>query len=241
MNAQAPQPRPAHHFWTVSLPHFLDYLVIVLAVGLIVFISWDTYQGVDYLMNDTYMDYQFGVCIIFIFEYFYRFAISKHRIRFLILAFPFLLFSIPYLNLIEAFNIQVDKTTLHYLCSVPLFRGLIALVMIVNYIAKNISTTVFFSYALVLIPIVYMSGLFFYVAEKAINPGIKNFWYALWWAGMCVTTIGCDINPMTPTGMVLGFILALLGIIMLPLFTVYFGNVVQLYDNKMKTLKKEGK
>ncbi len=149
-----------------------------------------------------------------------------------------MLISIPYLNVIEYYNINVSREYLHLLCSIPLFRGLIALLMIVTFLTRNLSTTVFASYALVLLPIVYMSGLFFYVAEKDVNLAIKNFWYAQWWAGMTVTTIGCDINPMTPTGMILGFVLSLLGIIMLPLFTVYFGQVVQIYSKKAK---QEGK
>ncbi len=87
---------------------------------------------------------------------------------------------------------------------------------------------------LVLLPVVYMSGLVFYIAEHAVNPGIRNFWYALWWAGMSVTTIGCYINPVTATGMILGFVLSLLGIVMFPLFTVYFGNLIQNYEKKLK-------
>lgn len=228
-NAQAATAKP--DFWSGPAPKILNYLVLILAVGLIAFISWDTYRGVDYLENPVYMHYQFVVCIIFLIEYVYRFVISRHKLRFLFVAFPYLLISIPYLNIIEFYNLNIHPELLHFLCAVPIFRGLVALIMVVNYIAKKISTTVFMSYLLVLIPTVYMSSLLFYVAEKHVNTAVKNLWYAFWWAGMNVTTIGCDINPMTPTGMVLGFILSLLGIIMLPLFTVYFGQVIQMYDN----------
>ncbi|MBD5641131.1 MAG: two pore domain potassium channel family protein [Desulfovibrio sp.] len=233
--AQTPDYHPDGQFlWTRTVPKLLNYLVLVLSLGLIAFISWDTYRGVNYLESPIYMKYQFAVCLVFLAEYIYRFIISKHKIRFLFLAFPFLVISIPYTNIISYYNINVSAEVLHYICSVPIFRGLVALIMVVNYVAKKASTTVFFSYVLVLVPSVYMGGLFFYVAEKAINPGIKNFWYAMWWAGMTVTTIGCDINPMTATGMVLGFIISLLGIIMLPLFTVYFGQAIQTYDKYTK-------
>lgn len=215
-------------------PQVLNYLVLVLAFGLIAFISWDTYKGVNYLEDSIYMKYQFAVCIVFLIEYIYLFRTSRHKIRYLFLAFPFLLISIPYLNIIEYFNINVGRETLHLLCSVPIFRGLVAVIMVVNYVAKRISTTVFFSYMLVLLPIVYMSGLFFYVAEKDVNSAVKNFWYAMWWAGMNVTTIGCNINPVTGIGMILGLLLSLLGIVMLPLFTVYAGDVVQMFEAKVK-------
>lgn len=227
-------PAHKHGFWFTLAPQVLNYIVLVLAFGLIAFISWDTYKGVNYLEDSIYMKYQFAVCIVFLIEYVYRFRISRHKLRYLFFALPFLLISIPYLNLIEYYNINVDQEILHLLCSVPIFRGLVALVMVVIYVAKRISTTVFFSYVLVVLPVMYMSGLFFYVAEKDVNTAVKNLWYALWWAGMNVTTIGCYINPMTATGMVLGLLLSLLGIVMLPLFTVYTSDVIKLLDSKTR-------
>lgn len=219
-------------FWKSTLPKYLNFFVLALAFGLIAFISWDTYNGTDYLENDVYMSYQLLACFFFLAEYFYRFIISAHKLRFIFWAMPFLLISIPYLNIIEFYGFNVSHEVLVYFCFVPILRGLIALVMVVAYVTENLSTTVFAAYALVLVPVVYMSGLVFYVAEKDVNPAIKSLWYALWWAGMNVTTIGCYINPATNTGMFLGFFLSLLGIIMLPLFTVYFGNVVSKYSHK---------
>lgn len=220
--------------WGNTVPKFMNYLVLVLAFGLIAFISWDTYKGTDYLENPVYMTYQFITCLVFLAEYFYLFAISRHKLRFLLFAFPFFFVAIPYLNIVEYLGLNVPHHLLVYLCFIHILRGLFALIMVVTYISKNLTTTVCASYVLVMVPVVYMSGLIFYIAEHSINPGIKNFWYALWWAGMSVTTIGCDINPMTATGMILGFILSLLGIIMFPLFTVYFGDLIQNYEKKLK-------
>lgn len=217
-----------------AVPKFLNCVVLLLAFGLIAFISWDTYKGADFLENSAYMAYQFVTCMVFLVEYFYLFALSRHKARFLVLAFPFLFIAIPYLNIVEFLGLDVPRRLLVYLCFIPILRGLFALVMVVTYISRNLTTTVCASYVLVLLPVVYMSGLVFYIAEHAVNPGIRNFWYALWWAGMSVTTIGCYINPVTATGMILGFVLSLLGIVMFPLFTVYFGNLIQNYEKKLK-------
>lgn len=236
-NAQAVNSHPdGKNFWSKTFPDLLNYVTILLSLGLIIFISLDTYRGVDYLENTTFMKYQFAVCMLFFAEYIYRFVISRHKWRYLILTIPFLLICIPYTNIISYYNLDINSDLLHYICSIPIFRGLVALIMVVNFLTKKLSSTVFFSYLLVLVPAVYMSGLFFYVAEKSVNPGVKNFWYALWWAGMSFTTLGCDINPVTATGMILGFIVSLLGIIMLPLFTVYSAQMIQSYD---KFAKKE--
>lgn len=227
-----------HIFWFQTLPLAINYLVLILSLGLIAFISWDTFKGVDYLENNLYMTYQLIVCMFFLLEYFYRIIISKHKVRFFFLAFPFLLISIPYLNIIEHYQIAVNHELLIYLCFIPIVRGLVALVMVVSYITKRMVTTVFMSYIFVIIPAVYMSALIFYVAEKDINVAVKNFWYALWWAGMSVTTIGCYINPVTGTGMVIGFFLSLMGLIMLPLFTVYSGDVLNVFTGKSSSTHK---
>lgn len=226
-----------HPFWSRTFPQWLNFLVIILSLGLIAFISWDTFRGVDYLENPVYMRYQFCVCAVFLAEYFYRLALSQHKWCFLFWAMPFLVIAMPWLNIISYFSLNVSREALAYFCFIPIVRGLVALIMVVVYVTKTLSSTLFSAYTLVLVPIVYMSGLIFYVAEKGINPGLKDFWYALWWAGMNVTTIGCDINPLTYTGMIISFILSLLGIIMLPLFTVYLGDVLKMYSTKVRTDK----
>lgn len=230
----------SHSFWTQTLPKALNILVLILSLGLIALISWSTYKGIDYLENSLYMSYQLIVCIFFILEYFYRLCISQHKIRYFFFALPFLLISIPYLNIIEHYHIGLDHELLVFLCFIPIVRGLVALIMVVAFIAKRMVTTVFVSYVLVVIPTMYMSALIFYVAEKDINSGIVNFWYALWWAGMNITTIGCDINPMTATGMIISFMLSLLGIIMLPLFTVYAGDFFNVFTHKESSTHKNG-
>lgn len=227
-------PAKGHPFWSEKLPRFLNFLVLILSFGLIAFISFDTYRGVDYLENSTYMEYQFYVCLVFLAEYLYRFIISKHKLRFFVLSFPFLFISIPYLNIIEHYDLLVSHELLSYICFIPIVRGIVALVMVVTYVTENLATTVFASYLLVLVPVIYMSGLIFYVAEKAVNPAIKNFWYAQWWSGMNASTVGCYINPVTPIGMILGLILSLLGLIMFPLFTVYFGQMITMYSHRLK-------
>lgn len=240
----SPKPQPSDdqhkvrhelsHLFTQTIPKILNYFVLVLSLGLIAFISWDTYKDQSFLENTIYMQYQFAVCMVFIAEYLYRFIISKHKILFFFLAMPFLLICVPYLNLIDMANLQVDQETFNILRFIPVIRGLVALVMVTNYVSRNLTTTLFASYVVVLVPIVYMCGLILFIAERNVNSAVKNMWYALWWAGMDVTTIGCYINPVTATGMVISFLLSLLGIVMLPLFTVYCGAVISNHSRNIK-------
>ena len=50
---------------------------------------------------------------------------------------------------------------------------------------------------------------------------------ALWWAFMDVTTVGSNIYAVTPTGKILSVVLAALGMMMFPIFTVYVTSLVQ--------------
>lgn len=219
-------------FWSQTFPKWLNILMVVLSFGLIGVISYDVYFGIDFLENTFYMNFQLAVCIVFILEFFYRLFVAKRTLIHLILYFPFLLISIPYLNLIEYFHLTVSSDALSFIRFIPMIRGMAALTIVLSYATRSLTTTVLASYVLVLLTIVYMSGLIFYIEEYPLNPNLKNFWYAMWWSGMNVTTIGCFINPITPVGMALGLLLSLCGIIMFPLFTVYFGAVIQKYSHK---------
>ena len=227
-------PRHPHidKFFSSTVPKYLNIIVLLLSFGLLAFISWDTIKNLNFLDNPIYMKYQFIVCMVFLAEYVYRFFITKNKVQFFIFTLPYLFISLPYLNLFSYYHYNVDPEILYYLRFVPIARGLVALIVVVNFLSESIATTVCMSYIIVLVPLIYMGGLIFYVAERHINHDVTNFWLALWWAGMDVTTIGSYINPLTVTGKVVGLVLSLLGIIMFPLFTVYFGDVIQTLNKK---------
>ncbi len=221
-------------FWSKTVPNWLNITVLILSAGLIGFISWDTYLGKNFLEDKVYMSYQFIVCLFFLGDIFFRFFISRRKGRYLLISIPFLLISLPYLNLIQYYGITISPEDLYIVRFIPIVRGLVALTMVVTYASENLTTTVCTSYLLILITVVYMSGLVFYMEEKAVNPAVKNLWYAVWWAGMNTTTLGCNINPQTGIGMALGLMLSVFGILMFPLFTVYFGALLQQYSHKNK-------
>ncbi len=54
----------------------LHGLVLVLSVLLIVFISYDTFEGIPFLENKHYMTFQLWVCIVFLVDFFVEMIIS---------------------------------------------------------------------------------------------------------------------------------------------------------------------
>lgn len=84
----------------------------------------------------------------------------------------------------------------------------------------------FFSYIITLFSTVYFASLTFYLFEHGVNTLVVKYSDAIWWAAMDVTTVGSNIVAVTGVGRVLSVLLAALGMMMFPIFTVYVTNLI---------------
>ena len=114
-----------------------------------------------------------------------------------------------------------------------LLRGGYALAIVVGWLSGSKASGLFTSYITMLMATVYFASLIFFVLEHKVNPMVTDYWSALWWAFMDVTTVGSNIYAVTPTGKILSVVLAALGMMMFPIFTVYVTSLVQ-QANKRK-------
>lgn len=212
----------------------MHWVIIILSVLLIVYISVDTFQGVNFLKNRSYMTFQLWVCIVFIADFFIELAIAEDRWRYVRGHLLFLFLSIPYLNIIDSLGIPVSEADLFFVRFIPLARGVLAMAIVVGYISKNRITSLLASYIVIMLSVVYFSSLIFLYREQPVNPMVTNYGNALWWAFTTSTSVGCSINPMTVTGKILAVVVACTGITMFPLFTVYLTSLITRYRNRMK-------
>lgn len=212
----------------------MHWVIIILSVLLIVYISVDTFQGINFLKNRSYMTFQLWVCIVFIADFFIELAIAEDRWRYVRGHLLFLLLSIPYLNIIDSLGIPVSEADLFFVRFIPLARGVLAMAIVVGYISKNRITSLLASYIVIMLSVVYFSSLIFLYREQPVNPMVTNYGNALWWAFTTSTSVGCSINPMTVTGKILAVVVACTGITMFPLFTVYLTSLITRYRNRMK-------
>lgn len=74
--------------------------------------------------------------------------------------------------------------------------------------------------------------------EHGTNPLVTGYGDALWWAFMDVTTVGSNIIAVTATGRVLSVLLAALGMMMFPIFTVYVTSLVERRNKENRTINK---
>lgn len=205
----------------------MHIVVLFLSVILVIYISVDTIAGVPFMDNRNYMTFQLFVCIAFIIDFFFGLILARRKWRYVRRRWLFLLLSIPYLNIIQAYGLQLSAGQLYLVRVIPLARGALALAIIVGYISRNRISSLFVSYLAILLAMIYISSLMFYAQEHGINPSVTDYWSALWWTWMDATTIGSNIYPVSVTGKILGVVLAGMGMVLFPLFTVYVTDLLQ--------------
>lgn len=212
----------------------LRWLVIGCAVALIVWISIDTFKGINFMVSDKYMTFQFWVCVVFLSEFFLEVYFARgHRWHYFFTHIYFLLLSIPYLTFIDYSNVHLSEQALFYIRFVPLARGALAMSIVAGYVSSKKVTSLFVSYTVILLSVIYFSSLVFLYCEKGVNPDVTDYKGALWWCFMEASTLGAPFYPVTVLGKILAVILSGTGIIMFPLFTVYITSLV-MGRNKIK-------
>lgn len=212
----------------------MHILVLLLCLVLIVMISIDIFRDAPGLTHQLYMQVQFWICMAFIADFFVEFFLSERKLHYLYTHIIFLLVSIPYLSLIEYSGIQFKAETEYFLRFIPLIRGGYALAIVVSWLSYNSISSLFVTYLTILLSTVYFSSLLFYSVEQSLNPLVTQYTDALWWAFMDVTTVGSNIYAVTGFGKILSVVLAAMGMMMFPIFTVYITNRVVSEDKKRK-------
>lgn len=222
-----------------ELSNGLRWIVLGLSVALILFISIDTFIKKPFLNNPVYMRFQLWVCIIFIVEFFVQMALAERRWRFLWRNILFLLVSVPYLNIIAYFHVELGDQELYFVRFIPLVRVAYAMALVISYVSTSRIVGIFWSYVSIVFLMVYFASLIFFEQEQPVNPDITDYWSSLWWCSLEATTIGAPVNPVTVAGKILAAVLSAMGVIMFPLFTVYLGDIVTKYIRRRRQAEEE--
>lgn len=204
----------------------LHIIILLLSVLLVVLISVDTFPGVEFYEQPKFQKAQFWICIVFMADFFIELFLSDNKKRYLSTRFIFFLVAIPYQAILYRYNLHISRELGYLIRYIPLVRGGYAMAIVVGWFTSNKTTGLFFSYIITLISTVYFASLTFFLFEKGVNPQVIQYKDALWWAAMDVTTVGSNIVAVTGVGRVLSVLLAALGMMMFPIFTVYVTNLL---------------
>ena len=204
----------------------LHLIILVLSLFLIISISVDTFKGIKFYDVPSFLRIQTWICVVFLLDFFIELFLARDKKRYFVTRFVFLLVSIPYLAIIDVMDWQFPPTIAYLTQFIPLVRGGYAIAIVVGLFTYNRAAGLFITYLVTLVATVYFASLVFYVFEHEVNPTVTDYFAALWWAAMDVTTVGCNIIAVTPIGRILSVLLAALGMMMFPIFTVYITSVI---------------
>lgn len=204
----------------------LHILILALSVLLIVMISIDTFNGVEFYVQSQFQKWQFWICVVFMADFFIELFLSDRKGHYLATHIIFFFVAIPYQAIIYHYGWHISRELDYVIRYMPLIRGGYAMAIVVGWFTSNRATGLFFSYIITLISTVYFASLTFFLFEHGVNPLVKQYKDALWWAAMDVTTVGSNIVAVTGVGRVLSVLLAALGMMMFPIFTVYVTNLL---------------
>ena len=207
----------------------LHISVLILSLYLIVSISLDTFhgKGIEYYHMPKFLKTQLWICCVFLLDFLVEFFMAANKGRYLLTHSIFFIVSIPYLWIIHRLHIDVVSPQVAYLLQyIPLMRGGYALAIVVGWLTSNKAASLFVTYLITLIATVFFASLVFFMFERNVNPLVHDYSDALWWASMDVTTVGSNIVAVTPEGRVLSVLLAALGMMMFPIFTVYITSLI---------------
>lgn len=214
--------------------HFLNILVLLGSLFIIIILSIELLSIRPVLSERFILRTHLVVCTIFLLDFFVRWFYSGQGWRFMWRNLFFLLVSIPYLNIVNAFVPEVSHSAWIALRLIPLTRGIYGISLIVSWMTSSKVTNLFITYLAILFVIIYFSSIIFFFMEHSVNPPVKNYWDAFNWAMMNVTTVGSNIFGVTKLGQSLAVVLAASGMIFFPIFTAF---VVDKFQKKRKGIE----
>lgn len=204
----------------------LHIIILLLSVLLVVMISVDTFNGVEFYEQPKFQKWQFWICVVFMADFFIELFLSDNKRHYIVTHIVFLIVAVPYQTIMYHYGWHLSRELEYLIRYMPLIRGGYAMAIVVGWFTSNRATGLFFSYIITLLSTVYFASLTFYLFEHGVNPLVHKYNDALWWAAMDVTTVGSNIVAVTGVGRVLSVLLAALGMMMFPIFTVYVTNLL---------------
>lgn len=214
-----------------GIEHTLAILKVIAGVVLLMAISWEILAG-DSLLSEAFLIIQLAVCAVFLCDFFVRWGTAKRHNRFFWSRLPYLLLSIPWLNIFVWTGFTPTHEWGLLLGLIPMLRAFLAMFIIVEWlVSANRMSRLFWAYIFTVLIFTYLSALLFFEYETGVNSSLHGFGNALWWAGMNVTTVGAQIFAVTGVGKVVSVLLPALGMLFFPIFTTY---VLDRYTGRLR-------
>src|SRR5690554_2728478 len=111
------------HIFVKDIYNVLHVVILLLSLFLVISISIDTFNNIPFHTESSYLKVQLWICIIFLFDFFFELFLSKQKIKYLRTHFIFFIISIPYLNIIDYYHLELTEEVKYFVRFIPLIRG----------------------------------------------------------------------------------------------------------------------
>lgn len=223
------------HRWKTLTSQILYVMGVLASLVLIASISIEAFSSNPFHNDTIYTRIQFWICIYFLVDFFLLLVLAPRPGQFFLRNFILIFISIPYSTVIDHYALNLSHEVVYLIRFLPIIRGGAALVVLVKLLVGNRITGLLIAYLAIFFSVTYFQTLIFYVFEAGMNPQVKSYPDALWWASMTVTTVGSNIIPVTTIGKICTAALAVVGMTIFPIFTVYITSIVQNLTTREKS------
>ena len=162
----------------------------------------------------------FSICIIFLADFFIFLFISNDKKNFFKTRWIDFVSSIPFVHFFRVLRVFRIVRVIKAFKLLQLLRGVKGIMPIIRFITKNKLRSILITYVFLLVLVMLYCSLAFFMFEKEININIKNYFDAIWWSFITVTSVGYgDVYPISTEGRIIGMILTLCGMGLFSLIT----------------------
>lgn len=197
-------------------------ITLLAAVALGVLIGYYTINDIQLAGSKEFQHLQIYLCMVFITDVVVDIITSPRPFHRLLEMAPFLLLSLPLWPILSYFNVAIDGHWVFVLQLLPMIRATYILIQMAGSLSSNRMFGLLAGYLSLLVMTLVFASMTVWIDERQANPDFNSYWDVLWWAFMNTTTAGCSMVPISALGKVIEVVLSALGLILFPVFTVYF-------------------
>lgn len=160
-----------------------------------------------------------GICVIFLFDFFYRFARAKNKLQFMKWGWIDLISSIP------TFEYFRPGRALRLVRLLRILRAFRSTKVLLHHVFRRKTHGALTTAFIIAILMLLFSSIAILQVEKAANSNISSAEDALWWAYVTITTVGYgDKFPVTTEGRVIAMMLMTVGVGLFGTFTGFVAS-----------------
>jgi voltage-gated potassium channel len=199
----------------------LSLIILILSLYVLVSLVVTTFFSVTPEVHKILLQIDNFICIIFLFDFFYRFYQAPSKLKFLKWGWVDFISSIPFIDFLRVGRL------LRLLRLLRILRAFKSVKHIAEHVYKDKSKGLLSTVAVIAFLMVLFSSVTILQVETAPNSNIKTAEDALWWSYTTLTTVGYgDKYPVTTEGRLIAAVLMTTGVALCGTFAGYIASLL---------------